>query len=47
MLSCFLIPMGKEYGEADIDQVLADLECLSIVDVNTIAFFLLKKFRKL
>ena len=47
MLSCFLIPKGKEYGETDIDQVLADLECLPIVDVNTIAFFLLTKFRKL
>lgn len=48
IMACFLVPAGKEYGEGyDIDVVLEDMLQLPIVDVNTIAFFLLERFRKL
>lgn len=46
VLACFLIPKGKKYGE-DREIVLADMEQLSIVDVNCIAFFLLSKLKEL
>ena len=46
VLACFLIPEGKKYGE-DREVVLADMEELSIVDVNCIAFFLLNRLKQL
>ena len=45
-LACFLIPEGKKYGD-DRETVLADMNELSIVDVNCIAFFSLSRLKKL
>lgn len=48
ILSCFLIPDGKEYGDGyDLDEVLEDMNFLSIADVHTISFFLLKRLGRL
>ena len=46
VLACFLIPKGKKYGE-DREIVLADMEQLSIVDVNCIAFFFTQQVKRI
>lgn len=49
LLSCFLIPKGKKYGEDySIDEVINDIgEHLSIVDANSIMFFFVILYQSL
>lgn len=46
LLSCFLIPNGKKYGE-DIEEVLEDINNLSILDATSLSAFFLKKWESL
>lgn len=43
LLSCFLIPKGKKYGE-DLEEVLEDINNLSILDAISLSAFFLKKW---
>lgn len=45
LLSCFIIPEGKEYGkDYDIDDVIKDILELDVVKVEKISFFFLNLF---
>lgn len=46
LLTCFLIPNGKKYGE-DIEEVLEDINNLSILDAISLSAFFLKKWESL
>ena len=39
LLSIYLIPDGKEYGDYDFGEVYKDIESMSVVDGNAICFF--------
>ena len=44
VLSCFIIPKGKKYGEYDIDEVIADIRQMNVIDALQYAFFLLMQY---
>lgn len=40
LMSCFLLPEGKKYGDYDAEEVIDDIyNCLSIVEVSSVCFF--------
>lgn len=39
LLAIYLIPLGKEYGEYDFEEVYKDIESMSIEDGHSICFF--------
>lgn len=45
ILSCFIIPKGKKYGEYNIDGVINDIKDMSVEEALSIASFFTKKFR--
>lgn len=45
ILSCFIIPKGKKYGEYNVDDVIADIKDMSVEEALSIASFFMKKFR--
>lgn len=47
ILSVFLIPKGKKYGEYDIDEVKDDIRKMSVVDGYSICFFFTLLFQAL
>lgn len=46
LLSCFLIPNGKKYGDG-LEEVLEDINNLSILDAISLSAFFLKKWESL
>lgn len=47
LLSVFLIPKGKKYGEYDINEVKVRLRKMTIVDVTDLSAFFLEWFKEL
>lgn len=45
ILSCFIIPKGKKYGEYNIDDAINDIKCMSVEEALSIASFFMRKFR--
>lgn len=45
ILSVFLIPDGKEYGDYDLDQVYSDILTMNVVEAYGITNFFLLQFR--
>lgn len=45
ILSCFIIPKGKRYGEYNIDDAINDIKCMSVEEALSIASFFMRKFR--
>lgn len=44
LMSCFLVPKGKKYGESDIDSILKDVNEMPIKDAMAVSFFLRKQY---
>lgn len=46
IISCFLIPVGKKYGEYDVTDVIKDILDLDIQSCYNVCFFFQKKYLK-
>lgn len=47
LLSCFVIPKGKKYGSYDLEEAVADIRCMPIETVLTLAGFFFRQSQNL
>lgn len=43
LLSCFVIPKGKKYGDYDLEEVVSDIRCMPIETVLTLSSFFFRQ----